>query len=627
MPPDSTSFINTLFDPSQWTMINIVQVIVALITIGLAIYPSWKRWRIQRILQKELPKEFFSKEAIELATRYYIPPYCSDTDPTQRDDAVTQSKLNSESQSKLFPTIDNFIKKIPKEPFLWLLSDSGTGKSSFVLNYYARNRRGFWWRRQRLAVVRLGIPDVEKYITPIQKKAKTVLFLDGLDEDTKAVENYEKRVHELMGWCGEFKRVLITCRTQFFPNDAAIPRRTDILRPAIRPAGTPATYEFSKLYIAPFTDEQVKTYLKKCYPFKQRKKREEAFAMVKKHSELLERPMLLAYVPDLLKSGKTVQYTFQLYEEMVDAWLEREYPYVKDTDKASLRDFSERLAIDLYTKRNERGAERVERKQLAKLAQEWNNINLNEWQLSSRSLLNRDAAGYYKFAHRSIMEYLFVKRAIEDHKHLKISRTDQMNAFLFEIMKAKLPEAKHYLLQPFENVKEGFPVFGLRAQASGSLGDEVVLKMLQEWGFFDSGRNKEGKGFFYHYEQSEQKGVKIVINLATGLAWQQSGSKEALNYADAEKYILELNNQKFGGYNDWRLPTLEEGMSLMEPRRVNLYIDPMFDKTQNWIWTADKIFKERAWVINFSGGHCLSSSVNSNRNEYVRAVRSGQSTI
>lgn len=443
MPPDSTSFTKILLDPSQWTMINIVQVIVALITIWLAMYPFWKRWRIQRVLQKELPKEFFSKETIQLATRYYIPPYCSRTDPTQREDAVTQSKLNSESQPKLFDTIDKFINKIPDEPYLWLLSDSGTGKSSFVLNYYARNRRRLWWKRHRLAVVPLGLPDVETYITSIEKKPETVLFLDGFDEDTKAVENHEARFNELLTLCGDFKRLLITCRTQFFSSDTAIPRRTSARQPGPRPAGKAATYEFSKLYIASFTDKQVKTYLKKRYSVFHRKQRQAGFELVKRLPTLVVRPMLLAYIPDLLQSGKTFQHTFQLYEEMVDAWLEREYPFVKDADKDSLRDFSERLAIDLYTNSKERRAERVERKQLTKLAKEWNNINLNEWQLTSRSLLNRDAAGYYKFAHRSIMEYLFVKRVTaRAPQHIKIIRTAQMNAFLLEMVKAKTTRSK-----------------------------------------------------------------------------------------------------------------------------------------------------------------------------------------
>ena len=105
--------------------------------------------------------------------------------------------------------------------------------------------------------------------------------------------------------------------------------------------------------------------------------------------------------------------------------------------------------------------------------------------------------------------------------------------------------------------------------------------------------------------------------------WQKNGSSDSMDYANTWKYINELNKNKFAGYTDWRLPTLAEAMSLLEPKKKdNLYIDPVFDKTQSWIWTSD-LYKGgvRAWIVNFSLGYC------SNYDLYiglcVRAVRSG----
>jgi hypothetical protein len=64
--------------------------------------------------------------------------------------------------------------------------------------------------------------------------------------------------------------------------------------------------------------------------------------------------------------------------------------------------------------------------------------SLPQWQLSGRSLLNRDAQGNYKFAHRSIMEYLFVKRLLQGHFDCSgFILTDQMKRFLIEIIAAK----------------------------------------------------------------------------------------------------------------------------------------------------------------------------------------------
>lgn len=93
--------------------------------------------------------------------------------------------------------------------------------------------------------------------------------------------------------------------------------------------------------------------------------------------------------------------------------------------------------------------------------------------------------------------------------------------------------------------------------------------------------------------------------------------------------IKKLNQNGFAGFSDWRLPTLEEAMSLMEPRKKNdLYINPIFDSKQRRIWTTDHIPGDArsVWVILFNWGYCHGYAFD--RNELyisVRAVRSEQS--
>ena len=54
-------------------------------------------------------------------------------------------------------------------------------------------------------------------------------------------------------------------------------------------------------------------------------------------------------------------------------------------------------------------------------------------------------------------------------------------------------------------------------------------------------------------------------------------------------YIDDINRQDFGGFSDWRLPTLKEAMSLMEPagNQNGLHISSIFDPVQDEIWTHD----------------------------------------
>jgi len=161
----------------------------------------------------------------------------------------------------------------------------------------------------------------------------------------------------------------------------------------------------------------------------------------------------------------------------------------------------------------------------------------------------------------------------------------------------------------------------LRSQPLTELSVDAVKKMLKEKDFFDSSDNKQGKGLPHQYEAIEQDGEKLVIDHATGLTWQQSGSPNSMSFADAEKHVLDLNAKKFAGFNDWRMPTLEEAMSLMEPKKSgDLYIDPMFDRKQAYIWTADKADSAGvAWVVVFDLGGCYFNLVTSY--VFVRVVR------
>jgi nucleoside 2-deoxyribosyltransferase len=160
-----------------------------------------------------------------------------------------------------------------------------------------------------------------------------------------------------------------------------------------------------------------------------------------------------------------------------------------------------------------------------------------------------------------------------------------------------------------------------RSQPFADLSVDAVSKMLKEKDFFDSNDNKQGKGVQHQNEKVQAEDQSLVIDHATGLTWQQSGSSNAVAYANAEKYVRDLNAKKFAGYNNWRLPTLEEAMSLMEAKEMEgLYIDPVFDRTQRYIWTADKADSAGvAWVAGFGYGRCYPHLVTNG--DFVRVVR------
>lgn len=113
---------------------------------------------------------------------------------------------------------------------------------------------------------------------------------------------------------------------------------------------------------------------------------------------------------------------------------------------------------------------------------------------------------------------------------------------------------------------------------------------------------------------------EIVIDRMTGLMWQKSGSDYLLTHEEAQSYIKKLNGQRFAGYEDWRLPTIEELTSLLEPEKQTLYINPPFDAAQAQCWSADTLSKGPALIVSFNYGQVDWCNLKLSCG-YVRAVR------
>ena len=401
--------------------------------------------RNKKILEMSFNQGPFDDETIERSTKNYIQPRCTNIDVAQE----TEPRHAFLVDEPLFPKIDFFLENEKFGKHLFILADSGTGKTSCLLNYFAYNKRKPSRKQKKIVLIPLGLPNSDLLIDEIPNKKEKVLFLDALDEDIEAIEDHIKRVHELMKKCSVFKRVIITCRSQFFPSDEEIPIETGIVKFRPLKAGEKSSYEFWKLYLTPFNDQEINLFLRKQYPFWKIKKREKAAEIIKKIPFLTVRPMLLAHIPDLVDRDTFITYSFELYDDMVDAWLERESYWV---DKKTLRDFSERIAVNIYGKRQIRGMERIPQSELFLIADEWG-MKITHWQISGRSLLNRDALGNYKFAHRSIMEHLIIKRILlGDRKCKGFILTDQMKVFLFEQLQKRFDRKTFEFEQIFNSL-------------------------------------------------------------------------------------------------------------------------------------------------------------------------------
>ena len=150
--------------------------------------------------------------------------------------------------------------------------------------------------------------------------------------------------------------------------------------------------------------------------------------------------------------------------------------------------------------------------------------------------------------------------------------------------------------------------------------DDEIIAIIKKNNFYYKYLNPSGN----FVNDFVDNGDGTVIDRKTGLMWEKSGSNYVLNFKKAEDYIISLNNKGFAGYNDWRLPTIEELASLLESSQLNndLYIDPLFDSQQRWCWSSTTRSSGSWWVVNFFHGNVywrLDDFYN-----YVRGVRARQ---
>jgi hypothetical protein len=116
-----------------------------------------------------------------------------------------------------------------------------------------------------------------------------------------------------------------------------------------------------------------------------------------------------------------------------------------------------------------------------------------------------------------------------------------------------------------------------------------------------------------------------ISDLKTGLMWMRSYDIRE-NILEVKQYVEHLNQKKFAGYTDWRIPTLDEIASLVKTKPSGKldsgrqsYLDAVFDiKTYCWyLWSSDRSSEgylilyigERAGGITVPGDHYQSDGV------------------
>ena len=403
------------------TLLSALLTIPRLVNVVLDLESKWRSRKLAERIFRSSGVASFTSDDVLYAGRNYVAPNCMQTDPSNEDDLRTVVALGP-----LFQTIDDHFDAGGQKRHVILLADSGMGKTSFCINYYAREMRKRASKRRSVVIVSLGRGNAIEEIRRVANKRDAVCFLDAFDEDPDAAGNPTERLSELMSEAADFRNVVVTCRSQFFASDDAIPSSSGIMYVAARKAGQGRELPLHRLFLAPLSANQVKTYLSKQFPLVSIKNwgmRRQALSLVATVSELSTRPMLLELLPDLVRERRSISELFGLYEFLVEKWLQRESDWIRPVD---LREISIELAVRSYIQQRAGHGDRIAPSVIEELASA-HQTPLETWKLKSRSLLNRDVAGQFKFAHRSVMEYLFLLAALGgDQRCFCVEWTDLM---------------------------------------------------------------------------------------------------------------------------------------------------------------------------------------------------------
>lgn len=136
--------------------------------------------------------------------------------------------------------------------------------------------------------------------------------------------------------------------------------------------------------------------------------------------------------------------------------------------------------------------------------------------------------------------------------------------------------------------------------------EEDVTAIVKKWNFFEHDENPEGRFENCLVDSGHED---TLVDLRTNLMWQRQGL-DINSLRKIQREIKAVNERGLGGYHDWRLPTVEEAMSLMEHEKneKGVYLNSCFSKEQPFIFVAAQRRPGGRWFVDYKQGRLFWSS-------------------
>ena len=415
--PDSLSFVNI-----EWLK---------------QLYRQLKQLTDERVQELDRLGDDFN-DPLELA-RFYVEPCLQACRPLPPRNGV----IFPDPCQPAFSLLNNFFAGgVPAEPDgsqqLILLGEPGSGKTSLLLMIRLMHQAEFWPKGYHCLLFKLDEHTLDR-IAAVDNKAKTVLLLDALNEDKQARTRPLERLLPLLRAGEPFYRVIITCRSHFFP--AMTPDSTGRLR--IRAL---SGYNCPILYLAPFTAHQVRRILHKrlvrntenyigFQRFGVDRQKKKAARLLVGLGELGGRPLILQHIKSLLKiEAHRIRDAYTIYESLIQYWLEQQVDVLKESGCRCPPKRFELFNgyIRLARRMEEQGIREIGEKNLQEIFCEKAEICRFTHCSPEPALLRMSTKHTYRFTHTTYREFLLAHALIYDTRPFAapLRATDQMVRFL-----------------------------------------------------------------------------------------------------------------------------------------------------------------------------------------------------
>ncbi len=177
-------------------------------------------------------------------------------------------------------------------------------------------------------------------------------------------------------------------------------------------------------------------------------------------------------------------------------------------------------------------------------------------------------------------------------------------------------QSSHMPDSAFSSTGRRLPLYSGRHKCGDRLDSDDMLLFIMEnnlfckksrWSIYWN--NPDGKGI-----RSSAEGLlfadSIVTDSLTNMMWQQYSVFSSINFEEIGYAIQYLNSIKWKGFNNWRVPTIEEIMLLLVPKRnrYGLHLPGNWKCNAKDIWSCnracDSLSTQWIWVVRLEKGRC-----------------------